>query len=77
MTATYVVDRTMSNGSKSDTGALDPGALEWLAWGTTLGVAAMCIPMFFPVRNLGVRLRPTLDFPPGVAPRVRAWPSPA
>jgi len=72
VTVTYLVYRTMANGSKSDPAALDPGALEWLAWGTTLGVAAMCFPMFFPVRNLGVRLRPTLHFPPGVAPRVRS-----
>lgn len=72
VTATYLVYRTMSNGTKSDPGALDPGALEALAWGTTLGVAAMCFPMFFPVRGLGVRLRPTLRFPPGVAPRVRS-----
>lgn len=72
VTATYLVYRTMSNGSTSDPGALDAGALEWLAWGTTLGVAAMCLPMFFPVRNLGVRLRPSLRFPTGVAPRVRS-----
>ena len=72
VTVAYLVYRTMANGSTSDVDALDPGALRWLAWGTTLGVAAMCFPMFFPVRRLGVRLRPTLRFPPGVAPRVRS-----
>ncbi|WP_028047876.1 murein biosynthesis integral membrane protein MurJ [Cellulomonas sp. URHE0023] len=72
VTATYVVYSTMSNGTTSSPDALDPGALEWLAWGTTLGVAAMCFPMFLPVRALGVRLRPTLRFPAGVAPRVRS-----
>ena len=72
VTAAYVVYASMSNGAQTDPGQLDPGALEWLAWGTTLGVAAMCFPMFFPVRRLGVRLRPTLRFPPGVAPRVRS-----
>ena len=32
----------------------------------------MCFPMFFPVRRLGVRIRPTLHFPTGSAGRVRS-----
>ena len=47
-------------------------ALAVLAWGTTLGVAAMCFPMFVPVHRLGVRIRPTLRFPPGVGRRLAA-----
>jgi putative peptidoglycan lipid II flippase len=47
-------------------------ALRWLAWGTTAGVAAMSLPLFVPVWRSGVRLRPTLSFPPGVAGRARA-----
>ncbi|GEL93352.1 murein biosynthesis integral membrane protein MurJ [Cellulomonas composti] len=69
--ATYLVYGAMADGERSDPSALPHGALSVLAWGTTLGVAAMCLPMFWPVRALGVRLRPTLHFPPGVATRLR------
>jgi putative peptidoglycan lipid II flippase len=48
---------------------LPHGALAWLAWGTTAGVAAMSLPLLVPTRRSGVRLRPTLRFPPGVARR--------
>lgn len=51
-------------------GDLPPAALDWLAWGTTAGVAAMSLPLFVPTWRSGVRLRPTLGFPPGVARRV-------
>ena len=47
-----------------------PGAAEgWLAWGTTGGVAVMTLPLFLPVHRAGVRLRPALQFPPGVGRR--------
>ncbi|MFI7589355.1 murein biosynthesis integral membrane protein MurJ [Spongisporangium articulatum] len=47
-----------------------PGAAEaWLGWGTTAAVAAMTLPLLVPVHRAGVRLRPTLTFPPGVARR--------
>ena len=49
---------------------LPPAALAWLAWGTTAGVAAMSLPLFVPTWRSGIRLRPTLTFPPGVARRV-------
>jgi putative peptidoglycan lipid II flippase len=42
-------------------------ALTWLAWGTTAGVAAMSLPLLIPVWRSGVRLRPVLRFPPGIA----------
>ena len=48
---------------------LPRGAFAWLAWGTTAGVAAMSLPLFVPTWRSGVRLRPTLRFPPGVARR--------
>ncbi|RHA40482.1 murein biosynthesis integral membrane protein MurJ [Cellulomonas rhizosphaerae] len=70
--ATYVGYAALANGAVSDPAGLDDGALEVLAWGTTLGVAAMCLPMLVPVHRLGVRIRPTLHFPPGVAVRLRA-----
>ena len=56
--------------SGSALGDLPPAALAWLAWGTTAGVAAMSLPLFVPTWRSGVRLRPTLRFPPGVARRV-------
>jgi putative peptidoglycan lipid II flippase len=40
-----------------------------LAWGTTCGVAVMTLPLLVPVYREGVRLRPTLQFPPGVGRR--------
>lgn len=53
-------------------GSLPDGAVALLAWGTTAGVAAMGLPLLVPVARSGVRLRPTLRFPPGVAARARA-----
>lgn len=47
-------------------------ALAVLGWGTTAGVAVMSLPLFVPVHRLGVRLRPTLRFPAGVATRARS-----
>ncbi len=44
-------------------------AAYWLGWGTTAGVAAMSLPLFVPALRSGVRVRPTLTFPPGVAKR--------
>lgn len=43
-----------------------------LAVGTTLGVAALALTVALPIRSTGVRVRPTLTFPDGVFPRVRA-----
>src|SRR4051794_16800241 len=42
-----------------------------LSIGTTLGVAALTLPLFLPLRGTGRRLRPTLSFPPGVARSAR------
>lgn len=70
--ATYLVYGALADGEQSDPSRLADGALGVLAWGTTLGVAAMCLPMLIPVRRLGVRIRPTLGFPAGVGLRFRA-----
>lgn len=43
-----------------------------LAWGTTVGVAVMTLPLLVPVLRGGVRLRPRLAFPAGVARRARS-----
>jgi putative peptidoglycan lipid II flippase len=42
-----------------------------LSVGTTLGVAVLSLGLVLPVRRCGVRLRPSLHFPPGVARKVR------
>lgn len=70
--AAYAAYGLLAHGEVDDPSALDPAALTWLAWGTTAGVAAMCFPMLVPVHRLGVRIRPTLRFPPGVGRRVRS-----
>jgi len=43
-----------------------------LSVGTTLGVVALSLSLLVPVSRLGLRLRPTLRFPAGVARPVRA-----
>ncbi|MCC2308713.1 murein biosynthesis integral membrane protein MurJ [Cellulomonas chengniuliangii] len=68
----YAVYGQLADGQVNDASALPPGALAWLAWGTTAGVAAMSLPLLIPVLRSGVRFRPTLSFPPGVAARVRS-----
>ncbi|WP_187697878.1 murein biosynthesis integral membrane protein MurJ [Cellulomonas telluris] len=70
--AAYAVYGALADGEVSDPGGLPPGAVEVLAWGTTAGVAAMCLPMLVPVHRLGVRLRPTLRFGGDAGPRFRA-----
>ncbi|MGY1673355.1 murein biosynthesis integral membrane protein MurJ [Geodermatophilus sp. SYSU D00710] len=42
-----------------------------LGVGTTLGVAALTLPLLLPLRRLRLGLRPSLRFPVGVAPQVR------
>ncbi|WP_206515507.1 murein biosynthesis integral membrane protein MurJ [Georgenia faecalis] len=69
--ATYLLFGVLGEGLADSPGRLPPLALETLAWGTTAGVAAMSLPLAVPVLRSGIRLRPTLHFPPGVAPRAR------
>ena len=58
-----MVDRAATAANVSD-------AAVWaLAGGTTLGVVVLGLPLFVPVRRAGVRLRPTLAFPDGLARR--------
>ncbi|HEY1700495.1 MAG TPA: lipid II flippase MurJ [Trebonia sp.] len=52
-------------------GALPPLPEFVLSGGTTLGVLAMVAAAAVPAWRLRLRVRPTLRFPPGVAPRVR------
>lgn len=68
----YVLFDSLANGLQDAPEQLADGALAVLAWGTTAGVAALSLPLLIPVMRSGVRLRPRLSFPPGVARRVRA-----
>ena len=53
-------------------GGLTSGQELALSVGTTLGVAALALSLLLPLRATGLRLRPRLRFPDGVAPRARA-----
>lgn len=44
-------------------------AVAWLGWGTTAGVAAMALPVLVVSLRAGLRLRPTLQMPSGMARR--------
>lgn len=54
-----------------DPASLPTSAEVVLSGGTTLGVVALSLPLLVPVHRAGVRLRPTLTFPPGEAARAR------
>lgn len=58
-----------STAVRNDAAGLPPAGEAWLGWGTTAGVAAMTLPLLLPTLRSGVRLRPTLRFPAGVAQR--------
>jgi putative peptidoglycan lipid II flippase len=68
---TYLAFGAMAGDLADSPERLPDAALAWLAWGTTVGVAAMSLPLLVPVLRSGVRLRPTLHFPPGAAVRAR------
>lgn len=70
--ASYVIFGALAGGLQNDPAGLSDASLAWLAWGTTAGVAVMALPLLIPVIRLGVRLRPTFAFPPGVGGRARS-----
>ncbi|WP_350269006.1 lipid II flippase MurJ [Brevibacterium sp. CBA3109] len=43
--------------------------IGWLGWGTTIGVAALALPLALPMRSTGLKISPTWTFPHGVAHR--------
>jgi putative peptidoglycan lipid II flippase len=57
-------------GGGRSVGELSTPAELVLSVGTTAGVVALSLSLLLPVRRLGLRLRPSLRFPVGVAPRV-------
>jgi putative peptidoglycan lipid II flippase len=65
----YAVFGALAHGDQQDVAALSGRALEWLAWGTTVGVLFLALPLVVPVWRTGLRLRPTLRFPSGEGPR--------
>lgn len=65
----YAVFGALAHGDQQDVAELSGRALEWLAWGTTIGVLFLALPLVVPVWRTGLRLRPTLRFPSGEGPR--------
>ncbi|MDP3712802.1 MAG: lipid II flippase MurJ [Mycobacteriales bacterium] len=58
-------------GPQASPADLTDGQVLLLAGGTTAGVLALAATVAVPLRTTGVRLRPSLSFPPGVAARAR------
>lgn len=69
--AAYLLYGARSAGRPEDLRTLPLGRELILSVGTTLGVAALALPLLLPLRRTGLRLRLSLEFPPGVAARVR------
>ncbi len=58
-------------GFSASIAGLGTGAELTLSVGTTLGVAVLSLSLLVPLRRTGLRLAPTLRFPPGAARRAR------
>jgi putative peptidoglycan lipid II flippase len=70
--AAFLVFGRMVSDPSVDPSRIPGDALAILGWGTTAGVAVMSLPLLWPVHRAGVRLRPTLRFPEGLAPKARS-----
>lgn len=70
--AAYLGFGMLSAGNADSPAELTTAALHWLAWGTTLGVAAMSLPLLAPVLRSGIALRPALRLPAGAGRRAAA-----
>jgi putative peptidoglycan lipid II flippase len=57
--AVYWVFGQVTGPQRGDPAALSSGALAWLGWGTTAGVAVLTLPLLIPALRAGLRLRPT------------------
>jgi len=68
----YLLFAALAQGRGNDLARLPSQASTVLAFGTTLGVAALSLPLLIPVHRAGIRLRPTWTFPEGVARRASA-----
>ncbi len=67
--ASYAAYGQLAQGLGARPNALSAAAITALAGGTTLGVAALSLPLLVPVRRAGVRLGPTWHFPLGMGRR--------
>jgi len=67
--ATYLAFAAVADGRQSDLTALPTSAGLLLAGGTTLGVVVLAGSLLVPLRHTGIRLRPSLGFPPGARRR--------
>ncbi|MFC7457749.1 murein biosynthesis integral membrane protein MurJ [Brachybacterium sp. GCM10030267] len=54
------------------TTTIGDGAIAWLGWGTTAGVAAMAVPVAIAALRAGLRVRPALTMPPRYGRRALA-----
>lgn len=68
---TYLAFAATADGAIG-TGEVPMRARDTLAVGTTLGVLALALTVAVPLRAAGIRVRPSLAFPAGVAAKVRA-----
>jgi len=67
--AVFATFSVFAAGNQTNVPALSNTALRILAWGTTLGVAFLALPLLIPIRDTDLRIRPTLRFPPGEGSR--------
>lgn len=68
---TYLAYRGLVDDPAAPIAAIPDQAVMVLGAGTTLGVAALSLPLLIPLHRVGVRLRPVLRFPAGASARVR------
>jgi putative peptidoglycan lipid II flippase len=71
VSAAYLVFAGVADRRETNLSTLTRGHELVLSVGTTVGVAALTIPLLIALRRTGRRLRPTLQFPPGVAATAR------
>ncbi|MCL2803152.1 MAG: virulence factor MviN [Micrococcales bacterium] len=63
----YLLFGGLVKGHPDSPQTLGSSAVALLGWGTTAGVAVLTLPLLVPLWRSGVRLRPCLRFPAGVA----------
>ncbi|MFF5205352.1 murein biosynthesis integral membrane protein MurJ [Streptosporangium sp. NPDC000396] len=69
--ASYLVFEPLAGEAADELSELTTAGQLALSLGATIAAAAMVLTVIVPVARLGLRLRPTLSFPPGVAARAR------
>jgi putative peptidoglycan lipid II flippase len=71
VSAAYLVFAAVADRRETGLSTLTRGHELVLSVGTTVGVAALTVPLLVALRRTGRRIRPTLAFPPGVAATAR------